>query len=317
MAALFLTNGACSPTCCRGIRRSSPISALSNAHYGVAIAAFSAGALVAGPAAAALIRRFRSSRVAVAGSLGIAVFILVAALAPSAVTLAAALFVAGAADSVTDVGQNAHALRLQRNYGRSIINSLHAVWSAGAVLGGAMGAAAIALDIPRTTHLAVSAALFSAVVLAAYPFLLRGPDEADHPSAGAADRGPTRLRGIRHAGRAGVHRDRGRAGRGRRKLMGHSVFAGWAGCAGRARGVWLHCDGRVPVRGADDRRPAGRQVRRARRREGRRTHHRGGDGRWRWRSPAFPARSPASRRRVSESPPSFPPPCTAPISCPA
>jgi len=52
-------------------------------------------------------------------------------------------------------------------------------------LGGAMGAAAIALDVPRTTHLAVSAALFSAMVLAAYPFLLRGPDEDDHPAAGA------------------------------------------------------------------------------------------------------------------------------------
>ncbi len=189
VAALFLTNGALFANLLPRYPEIKSDLGLSNAHYGVAIAAFSAGALVAGPAAAALIRRFRSSRVAVAGSLGIAVFILVAALAPSAVTLAAALFVAGAADSVTDVGQNAHALRLQRNYGRSIINSLHAVWSAGAVLGGAMGAAAIALDIPRTTHLAVSAALFSAVVLAAYPFLLRGPDEADHPSAGAATAG--------------------------------------------------------------------------------------------------------------------------------
>jgi Na+/melibiose symporter-like transporter len=74
-------------------------------------------------------------------------------------------------------------------YGRSIINSLHAVWSAGAVLGGAMGAAAIALHVPRTTHLAVSAVVFSAVVLAAYPFLLRGPDEDDHPATRTADAG--------------------------------------------------------------------------------------------------------------------------------
>ncbi|HEX7426741.1 MAG TPA: MFS transporter, partial [Mycobacterium sp.] len=156
---------------------------LSNAVYGVAIAAFSGGALVAGLAAARLIRRFRSARVAVAGSIGIAVFMFVAALAPSAVALASALFIAGASDAVTDVGQNAQALRVQRNYGRSIINSFHAVWSVGAVLGGAMGAAAIALHIPRTTHLAVSAAVFSAVVLAAYPFLLHGPDQDDHPSA--------------------------------------------------------------------------------------------------------------------------------------
>jgi MFS family permease len=185
VAALFLTNGAIFANLLPRYPEIKADLALSNAQYGLAIAAFSGGALVAGLAAGALIRRFRSARVAVAGSIGIATFVFVAALAPSAVALASALFVAGASDAITDVAQNAHALRLQRKYGRSIINSLHAVWSAGAVLGGAMGAAAIALHIPRTTHLAVSAVLFSAVVLAAYPFLLRGPDEDDHPSARA------------------------------------------------------------------------------------------------------------------------------------
>src|SRR6185312_13100889 len=145
--------------------------------YGVAVAAFSVGALVTGPAAGWLIRRFRSSRVAVWGSVGIAVFAWLAAAAPSAVTFAAALFVAGGADAVTDVAQNAHGLRVQRSYGRSIINSFHAVWSAGAILGGAMGAAAIALHISRGIHLAVSAVVFSAVCLIAYRFLLPGPDE--------------------------------------------------------------------------------------------------------------------------------------------
>jgi MFS family permease len=193
VAALFLTNGALFANLLPRYPEIKADLALSNAHYGMAIAAFSAGALFAGPAAAALIRRFRSSRVAVAGSIGIAVFVFVAALAPSAFALAAALFIAGASDAFTDVGQNAHALRLQRNYGRSIINSLHAVWSAGAVLGGAMGAAAIALDIPRTTHLAVSAALFSAVVLIAYPFLLPGPDIDDHPSIRAKTVGRPRF----------------------------------------------------------------------------------------------------------------------------
>jgi MFS family permease len=193
VAALFLTNGALFANLLPRYPEIKADLALSNAHYGMAIAAFSAGALFAGPAAAALIRRFRSSRVAVVGSIGIAVFVFVAALAPSAFALAAALFIAGASDAFTDVGQNAHALRLQRDYGRSIINSLHAVWSAGAVLGGAMGAAAIALDIPRTTHLAVSAALFSAVVLVAYPFLLPGPDIDDHPETQAETVGRPRF----------------------------------------------------------------------------------------------------------------------------
>lgn len=182
---MFLTNGALFANLLPRYPEIKADLGLSNAAYGVAIAAFPVGALVAGLAAAPLIRRFRSARVAVVTNIGVGVFVFAASLAASAVVLATVLFIAGTCDAVTDVAQNAQALRVQRNYGRSIINSLHAVWSAGAVLGGAMGAAAIALHIPRTTHLAVSAALFSAVVLAAYPFLLHGPDQDDHPSARA------------------------------------------------------------------------------------------------------------------------------------
>jgi MFS family permease len=188
-AALFLTNGAIFANL---LPRYPEIKAdlhLSNAVYGAAIAAFSGGALVAGLAAAALIRRFSSSRVAVAGTIGIAVFVVAAGLAPSPLALAAALFVAGASDSVTDVAQNAHALRVQRNYGRSIINSFHAVWAVGAILGGLMGAGAIAVHMPRSTQLAIAGAVFGAVAVIAYPYLLRGPDHDDHPSARSAGGG--------------------------------------------------------------------------------------------------------------------------------
>ena len=195
VAALFLTNGAIFANL---LPRYPEIKAdlhLSNAVYGAAVAAFSGGALVAGLAAGALIRRYRSSRVAVVGTIGIAVFIFAAGLATSPVTLGAALFIAGACDAVTDVAQNAHGLRVQRIYGRSIINSFHAVWSVGAILGGSMGAAAIALHIPRATHLAISAAVFSVVVLVAYRYLLRGPDHDDHPSSSTAGDGRAGERG--------------------------------------------------------------------------------------------------------------------------
>jgi MFS family permease len=183
VAALFLTNGAVFANLLPRYPEIKTDLQLSNAVYGAAIAAFSGGALVAGLTAAALIRRYRSSRVAVVGTIGIGAFVVVAGLATSPLVLAAALFIAGACDAVTDVAQNAHGLRVQRNYGRSIINSFHAVWAAGAILGGLMGAAAIALHIPRATHLAVAAVVFSAVVVIAYPYLLKGPDHDEHPSA--------------------------------------------------------------------------------------------------------------------------------------
>lgn len=183
VAALFLSNGALFANL---LSRYPEIKAglqLSNVVFGAAIAAFSLGALVAGLTAAALIRRFRSSRVAVVGTIGIAAFVVLAGTAAGPAALAAALFSAGACDAVTDVAQNAHGLRVQRSYGRSIINSFHAVWSAGAITGGVMGAAAIALNVSRTTHLAVAALIFSGVVVALYPYLLDGPDHDDRGAA--------------------------------------------------------------------------------------------------------------------------------------
>jgi len=185
-AGLFLSNGALFANLLPRFPEIKSDLSMSNTVFGLAVAAFSAGALLTGPAAATLIRRFRSSVVAVVGSVLIAVFALGAGLATTGIAAALALFCAGAADSVTDVAQNVHGLRVQRHYGRFIINSLHAVWSVGAVLGGLMGAGAIYLGIPRAVQLSTSALLFSAVCLVAYRYLLPG---ADHEALPREDRG--------------------------------------------------------------------------------------------------------------------------------
>lgn len=188
VAALFLTNGAVFANLLPRYPEIKTDLALTNAVYGVIVAAFAAGALVAGLAAGAIIRRAGSARAAVVSTVAMAVLILAAGFATTPVVLGAALFAAGACDAVTDVAQNAHGLRVQQHYRRSIINSLHAVWAAGAILGGLMGAAAIALNIGRATHLGISAALFATVAITAYPHLLPGPDHVDdgreHAEAG-------------------------------------------------------------------------------------------------------------------------------------
>lgn len=188
VSALFLTNGAMIANL---IPRYPGIKAdlgLTNAAYGLTVAALPAGAIVAGLGAAAVIRRLGSARAAVFTTIATAVFTMLAGLSPSVVTLALALFFAGAADSVTDVAQNRHGLRVQHRYGRSIINSLHALWSLGAVIGGSIAAATIALGISRGMHLAITAVVFSAVALTALRYCLPGPDEdtADEPSTAGA-----------------------------------------------------------------------------------------------------------------------------------
>jgi MFS family permease len=133
---------------------------LSNSSLGAALAALPLGALLAGLASAPLIRRFSSARIATSGLVLLGLAVWAVAVAPNWPALAAALLVAGALDAVVDVAQNAHGLRVQRRYGRSILNGLHGIWSIGAVSGGLLGSVAAGLAIPLVVHLGVSALVF-------------------------------------------------------------------------------------------------------------------------------------------------------------
>ncbi|MEV8362083.1 MFS transporter [Streptomyces niveus] len=176
VAVLFFTNGALFANLLPRFPQIKADLGIGNAAYGLAVAAFPTGAIVAGLAAGALIRRYGSGRVAVAGTVLTGVGVLAAGLSGSVVLFAAALLLAGAMDAITDVAQNAHGLRVQRRYGRSIINSFHAIWSIGAVTGGSMAAGAIALDLSLGQHLLISAVVFGIAACVALRFCLTGPD---------------------------------------------------------------------------------------------------------------------------------------------
>ncbi|MFD7065512.1 MFS transporter [Streptomyces sp. NPDC059906] len=194
VAVLFFTNGALFANLLPRYPQIKADLGIGNAAYGLAVAAFPAGAITAGLAAGILVRRFGSARVAVGGTLLTGVGILAAGLADSVMVFAGALFLAGAMDAFTDVAQNAHGLRVQRRYGRSIINSFHAIWSIGAVTGGSMAAAAIALGVARGPHLLFSAAVFAVAACVALRYCLPGPEaetETEPAAAtGAGDRAP-------------------------------------------------------------------------------------------------------------------------------
>jgi MFS family permease len=170
---------------------------LTNTAFGLAWAAGPLGGLALGMAAGALTARFGSGRTATMWAvLGTATMPLVA-LAPTWLAFAGSLFAMGAADAVTDAAMNAHALRVQRRYGRSIINSFHALWSVGAVTGGLIGAAAVGLDVPRLAHLGAVALLLAVVLVVSARWQLPGREETeratrpDVPSGPAASSGAT------------------------------------------------------------------------------------------------------------------------------
>ncbi|MFD7022592.1 MFS transporter [Promicromonospora sukumoe] len=187
VGALFLTNGALYANLVPRLPEIKSALDLDNASYGLAIAAFPTGAIVSGLAAGAMVRRFGSGRVAVVGTVLTGLGTLAAGLSPTFALLVAALFLGGASDSITDVGQNTHGLRVQRRYGRSIINGFHAVWSIGAVLGGSMAAGAIALGLPLDVHLGIALAIFATVAVVSLRFLLPGKDDETADDAAAGD----------------------------------------------------------------------------------------------------------------------------------
>ncbi|MEV7643318.1 MFS transporter [Streptomyces rubiginosohelvolus] len=199
VAVLFFTNGALFANLLPRYPQIKEDLAIGNGAYGLAVAAFPAGAITAGLAAGVLVRRMGSARVAVLGTLLTGAGILAAGLAPSVALFATALFLAGAMDALTDVAQNAHGLRVQRLYGRSILNSFHAIWSIGAVTGGLMAAAAMSLGLSLGVHLAVAAVVLVAAAGAALRFCLPGPDN-EPEEAGPEQRGTEGARGTSRVG---------------------------------------------------------------------------------------------------------------------
>lgn len=167
---------------------------LTNTQFGFLVIALPVGSILAGMAPAPLLRRFGSARVAGIGSVALAAVIAVAGTAAAwaagstlflggqangaavglgvVVAYLAVMMLAGMLDAIVDTAQNAQGIQIQKAMGRSILNSLHALWSLGAMLGGLMGSAAVALDLPLHIHLAISGALFAAVALISQHFAL-------------------------------------------------------------------------------------------------------------------------------------------------
>ncbi len=140
---------------------------LSDTQFGLTVVAFAAGAICAAAAAAPLIRRWGATRVTWIGSIVLATTMAVAGGSPSVWVFAVALFAAGLTDAIVDAAQNVAGIAVERSYGRSIINSLHAVWSLGAATGGVIGAVSAALDVSVGAQMVVNGAVWSVVAVVA------------------------------------------------------------------------------------------------------------------------------------------------------
>ena len=176
VSALFFINGALIASVLPRLPAIKANLDLSNTALGLGIAFGPAGALLASTVAGLLVARFGSGRLAVGASALYGITLSLVGLAPVWAAFAAAVFLYGACDGLADVSQNAHGLRVQREYGRSLINGFHAWWSIGGVAGGATSAAAAALHVPLAVHLGMVGGILAAAALVVGRWTLPGPD---------------------------------------------------------------------------------------------------------------------------------------------
>ncbi|WP_253705431.1 MFS transporter [Brachybacterium sp. P6-10-X1] len=181
---------------------------LSNTAFGLAIGIGPVGGLVAGLAAAPLMRRFGSARVAVLAQVIASTTHLAVYVSGSWLWLAGALVLAMAADSITDISMNAHGMRVERRYRRSIMNSYHGWWSLGAVAGGLIGSTFAQLGVPLWVQGVIGLIVFGALAAGSLRFMLPGHDATERtpaaagPSAGSGAEVPAEIApsGLRIAG---------------------------------------------------------------------------------------------------------------------
>lgn len=177
VATVFATNGALFASVLPWYPTIKTQWQLSDLVFGLLVAAVAIGSLASTVLPSWAVGRFGPRAVVLVGTGILAVVIAGIGWAPSAVLLAVALMCVGLVDAVVDVAQNVAGVRVQDRLNRSILSSMHAFWSLGAVTGAAGGTLAAANGVDIRLHLGLVAAAMIALV--AVGTWLIGPVPAD------------------------------------------------------------------------------------------------------------------------------------------
>ena len=149
---------------------------------GLALLGIAVGALVSMPLAGALSSRFGSRHVVGATALIFPLALTLLALAPNLPLLTLVLFLFGASGGALDVVMNAHAVQVEKGYGRQIMSSFHAAFSFGGLVGAVIGGLVASFGIEPLVHYSVVSGLCALGAFVAYRALL--PANADAGETG-------------------------------------------------------------------------------------------------------------------------------------
>ncbi|MFH9661522.1 MFS transporter [Streptomyces sp. NPDC017248] len=161
VAAVFAVHGAVTGSFATRVPWIQEHTSLGAGQLGFALAFTAFGASCSMPLAGRISHRF-GSRTALRGLLALWTLALVLpSVAPNLVTLCLAMFAYGASSGMSDVAMNALGVEVERLLEKSIMSSLHGLWSAGALTGSAAGTLAAHLGADARTHFALASAVLT------------------------------------------------------------------------------------------------------------------------------------------------------------
>jgi MFS family permease len=163
---------------------------LSTGELGLALLGTAVGALAAMNLSGYLAARFGSRSVTVIASMGLYLMLPLLALAPTLPILVGSLFLFGASNGSMDVAMNAQGVAVERRYGRPILNSFHACYSLGGLVGALVGGLVAFHRIAPLPHF-LGVALFCAILTFSVARTLL-PAEAEAQEKAVAFARPTR-----------------------------------------------------------------------------------------------------------------------------
>ncbi|MFF9015377.1 MFS transporter [Streptomyces sp. NPDC014870] len=165
VAAVFCVHGAVTGSFATRIPWIQDHAGVSAGQLGLALAFPAIGASLAMPLAGAISHRF-GARTALRGLLALWTMALtLPSLAPNIYGLCAVLFVYGATAGMSDVAMNALGVETENRLGKSIMSSLHGMWSVGALIGSAAGTVAAHVGGDARLHHLIAALVLTALGL--------------------------------------------------------------------------------------------------------------------------------------------------------
>jgi len=215
VSAAFLVHGAVIANWVPRVPAVKAALGVSDGPLGLAMLGLGVGAAAALLVAGRVVARFGSRPVVRVSGVAVCASLVGPGLAGNLPMLALTLALVGATSGLLDVAMNAHGSLVERGYGRSVMASLHGLWSVGGLLGAVTGGLAARAGWSPARHFTVAALCLGAAVLVGTRRL--------HPAAD--DAAPTR------------RATPGPAAAGAGSAAGASARGAAAGAAGRGRGV--------------------------------------------------------------------------------